>query len=272
MQVSRKMFVGMAAVVIASVSTVACGSSDGGSVGPKVDPNAPSDFPLVFNPMYTAYDGKHDFEVPVVPQGGITVDKWEIADTTGKVLTDVVDFRPEPSFGGAMIKTRKSGDYFVVAHAGKQTGLARIHITKADPTVWETGSMRYNNTIMLSSIIPMGGAAMMLPKDISCKNCHGDGAMFLAVQHTPQQTGGYSDDELKKIITMGMKPAGSVSKTGVPLAIYQWFHTWMASDEEQMGLVIYLRSLAPKSQGDLDFGGLMPPMGGQASGAAGSAP
>jgi hypothetical protein len=94
----------------------------------------------------------------------------------------------------------------------------------------------------------------------------------LAVEHTPQQTGGYSDDDLKKIITMGMKPPGSVSKTGVPLAIYQWFHTWMASPEEQMGLVVYLRSLAPESQGMLDFGGLMPPMGAQTAGAAGSAP
>jgi hypothetical protein len=45
----------------------------------------------------------------------------------------------------------------------------------------------------------------------------------------------------------------------------------MANDDEQMGLVIYLRSLAPKSQGMLDFGGLMM-MGGQTSGAAGSAP
>jgi hypothetical protein len=46
----------------------------------------------------------------------------------------------------------------------------------------------------------------------------------------------------------------------------------MASPEEQMGLVVYLRSLAPESQGMLDFGGLMPPMGAQTAGAAGSAP
>jgi hypothetical protein len=230
-----------------------------------------TDFPLVFNPMYSAYDGVHDFEVPVVPQGGITVDKWEIADATGTVQTDVVDFKPESSFGGAMIKTRKGGDYFVVAHAGKQTGIAPIHITKVDPSVWTTGEARYNNTIVLSSLVPSAASGMTLPKDLSCKNCHGDGANFLAVQHTPQQTGGYSDADLKKIITMGMKPPGSTSKTGVPLALYQYFHTWMANDDEQMGLVIYLRSLAPKSQGMLDFGGLMM-MGGQTSGAAGSAP
>jgi hypothetical protein len=263
MQVSRKMLVGIATVAI---STVACGSSGGGDSSPTVVPG--TDFELVFSPMYSAYDGVHDFQVPVVPKGGVTVDKWEILDANNKVVKDVADFVPEPSFGGAMIKTRKGGDYTVLATAGKQSGSAAIHITAVDPSVWATGEARYNNTIMIASIIPTGGAAMMLPKDISCKNCHGSGAMFLDVEHTPQQTGGYSDDELKKIITMGMKPAGAVSKTGVPLAIYQWFHTWMATDAEQQGLVVYLRSLPPMSQGNLDFGGLMPPRTGGAAGAA----
>jgi hypothetical protein len=271
MQVSRKMLIGIAAM---AMSAAACGSSSGGDTGGSTAVIG-TDFPLVFSPMYTAYDGVHDFKVPVVPQGGITVDKWEIADAKGVVQKPgtVADITPEPSYGGAMIKTKKGGDWIVLAHAGKQTGSAPIHITQVDPSVWTMGEARYNNTIMLASIIPMGGMAMSLPKDISCKNCHGEGAMFLDVQHTPQQTGGYSDDELKKIITMGMKPAGAVSKTGVPLAIYQWFHTWMANDAEQMGLVVYLRSLDPKSQGMLDFGGLMPPGGGQSMmGAAGSAP
>jgi len=268
MQVSRKMFVGMA---VLALGATACGSSDSGGGGAKEVIG--TDFPLVFSPMYSAYDGgAHTFQVPVVPQGGITVDKWEIVDATGKVLTDVADFKPEPSFGGAMITTRKGGSYIVLAHAGKQVGSAPITITAVDPSVWTVGQMRYNNDIMISSIVPSGAMPTALPKDISCKNCHGEGAMFLDVEHTPQQTGGYSDDELKKIITMGMKPAGAVSKTGVPLAIYQWFHTWMATDEEQMGLVIYLRSLEPKSQGMLDFMGLMPQSGGAAmSGAAGAA-
>jgi hypothetical protein len=128
---------------------------------------------------------------------------------------------------------------------------------------------------MLTTLVPTG---MMpsLPKDISCKNCHGEGAMFLSVQHTPQQTGGYSDDDLKKILSMGIKPmppdttvsatctpyAWTPSKTGIPLALYRYFHTWQASEEEKTGLVQYLRSLAPMTQGMLDFQGLRPPMGG----------
>jgi hypothetical protein len=169
-----------------------------------------------------------------------------------------------------MITTRKAGDYIVVAHAGKQGGSAKISITAADPSVWQTGEMRYNDMITLSSLIPTGADTTGIPKDVSCANCHGDGANFLDVQHTPQQTGGYSDDDLKKIITMGMKPPGAMSKTGIPLALYAYFHTWMATPDEQQGLVIYLRSLTPKSQGALDFGGIMPPTrgGGAAGGAA----
>jgi hypothetical protein len=269
MQVSRKMLVGM---VAAAISTAACGSKSDDSGGATA--TVGTDFSLVFSPMYSAYDnGAHMFQVPVVPQGGITVDKWEITDAKGVVQKDVADFTPEPAFGGAMITTRKAGDYKVVAIAGKQSGSADIHITQAGPDDWMTGEMRYNNTIMLTSLIPMGGTqGMTIPKDPSCSNCHGDGASFLAVQHTPQQTGGYSDDDLKKIITMGMKPAGSMSKTGIPLALYQYFHTWTATDAEQQGLVIYLRSLTPKTQGALDFNGLMPPGGGMMTGAAGSAP
>jgi hypothetical protein len=217
--------------------------------------------------MYSAYDGMHTFQIPVVPQGGVTVDKWEIVDANGKVQTDVADFVDQPSFGGTMITTRKAGDFVVLAHAGKQSGSAQIHITSADPSVWQTGESRYNDNITLDTLIPTGTSTAGIPKDVSCANCHGDGANFLDVQHTPQQTGGYSDDDLKKIITMGMKPPGAKSKTGVPLALYAYFHTWMATDDEQQGLVIYLRSLTPKSQGALDFAGLMP---GTTGGAAGS--
>jgi hypothetical protein len=257
------------------LALLACGSSSGGgggagdtssSSGPLVLTGQPA-FGLVFSPMYSAFDGVHDFQVPVVPQGGVTVDKWEIANAQGAVQTGVADFAKEDSFGGAMIKVRKAGDYFVVAHAGKQIGWAELHVTAATPDQWSMGEMRYNNSIMLQSLIPMGTTP---PKDPSCKNCHGTGASFLDVEHTPQQTGGYSDAELIGIITTGTKPANAVSKSGIPLTVYKFFHTWTATPEEQQGLVIYLRSFQPKSQGAIDFGGLMMPRTGGAAGAAGS--
>jgi hypothetical protein len=286
MQVSRKTWLGVAAVAL---TMTACGSDSGddsASGGLGVEHN---DFGLAFSPIYSANDGQHTFQVPVVPQGGVAVDSWELYDSSGKKVTDAADFAKDASFGGAMITTKKAGDYTILAHAGKQTGCAKFTVTSGTPDQWNTGEARYNNSIMLSSLVPDMSMLMnyMLPKDISCKNCHGDGAMFLDVEHTPQQTGGYSDADLAKILTMGMKPtppdpsipaectpyAYMRSKTGVPLAIYQWFHTWQATPDEVTGLVLYLRALKPETQGMLDFGGLMPPPpgGGTATPPAGAA-
>jgi hypothetical protein len=272
MQVLLKTWVSMGTMM----ALLACGSDangDGGDTTPSGGPlnlaGQPA-FGLIFSPMYSAFDGTHDFQVPVVPQGGVAVDKWEITNAQGAVQTGVADFAKEDSFGGAMIKIRKAGDYFVVAHAGKQTGWAELHVTAATPEQWAMGEARYNNSIMLDSLVPMTG--MMVPKDPSCKNCHGTGASFLDVEHTPQQTGGYSDTDLIGIITTGTKPPNSTSKSGIPLMLYKYFHTWIATAEEQQGLVVYLRSFQPKSQGAIDFGGvMMPRTAGPAGGAAGAA-
>ena len=102
----------------------------------------------------------------------------------------------------------------------------------------------------------MGGMMLMIPDDLSCKNCHGSGAMALSVEHTPQQTGGYSDDDLVQIFTMGMKPPTAGWKSGIPMQLYTLLHTWSATEEEKRGLVAYIRSLTPATQGQIDFGGL----------------
>ena len=285
MRISR-----MTVVAVTSLAMfVACGSdsSDGGGKSPPKN-----DFGLAFSPIYTAVDGQHDFRVPIVAQGGVVVDSWEIVSKDGTSHKEAGDFTPDPTLGGTMFKANKAGDYYVVAHAGKQSGCAEIHITPATPAQWDVGQARYNNEIVLTTLVPTG-TMPMLPKDISCKNCHGQGAEFLAVEHTPQQTAGYSDTDLKNILTMGMKPtppdptipadctpyAYMPSKTGVPLALYRFFHTWQATDDEQTGLVVYLRSLPPMAQGNLDFGGLVrmggtaaPPPPPAAGGAAGAAP
>ena len=77
------------------------------------------------------------------------------------------------------------------------------------------------------------------------------------MEHTPQQTGGYSDEELVSIFTMGLKPASAKFHTPFPETLYMQFHTWEATDDEKQGIVSYLRSLEPKTQGELDFMGLM---------------
>lgn len=138
--------------------------------------------------------------------------------------------------------------------------------------------------------IPEGGfggnfdAAALRNTDSACASCHTSagtamprmlpdgGTLQLDVEHTPQQTGGYKDDELRTIFSEGVKPPGApfrvLSKIPVvgmiPTAvagIYMSIHKWTMTEEEKKGIIIYLRSLTPKAQGAVDFGGLLPPRG-----------
>lgn len=99
-----------------------------------------------------------------------------------------------------------------------------------------------------------------------CGNCHDPNAtgvngespfgMFgeIDVEHTPQQTGGYSDQELINIFTMGQKPEGVGMRSNIPADIWQRLHRWDMAEEDKMGIVFYLRSLPPRTQGEIDFG------------------
>ena len=96
------------------------------------------------------------------------------------------------------------------------------------------------------------------PDDLACNNCHTTGAKYFEIQHTPTQAARFSDDELKAILTMGMKPEGVGYRVlpemlGGSTAdeIYNDYHRWEATDEEITGMIVYLRSLTPTGQGDI---------------------
>lgn len=131
------------------------------------------------------------------------------------------------------------------------------------------------------------GLGIMRNAEAACTSCHlpegamaGSGVMMnqIDVEHTPQQTAGYSDQDLIDIFTMAKKPMGApyrVVNGGGFLSdtqaqgIYARFHTWDVKPETQKAVVAYLRSLTPKSQPNIDFGGLLRggiPGGGRAGG------
>jgi hypothetical protein len=238
------------------------GDSSGDGDGDVDNEPVGDDLTLLFNPMYSAYDGVHDFQLPAIVQGVQDVD-WSARPA------DAVDLAPDSETGGVMITMRQAGEVQIIARAGNLSGSATLYITDATPEDWELGEQRYNNEIPFPMFdIPDGGfmptadggmpnVDIEIPDNLSCRNCHGAGAEALDVEHTPQQTGGYSDDQLKSIFTMGMKPEGSTFHTPFPPSIYEQFHTWDATDAEKKGIVVYLRSLTPKTQGTLDFSGLM---------------
>jgi hypothetical protein len=248
------------------------GDGDGDtSISTKDDTDPVSDdFDLYFDPMYSAYDGVHDFKIPAIVQG---VQKVRWSANPANAVTMVQDSET----GGIMITTKKPGTVKIIARAGQLSGSATLHITDATEEDWVLGNDRYNNMIPFpefdipdGGIIPDGGfgdggfdgGGFDIPNDLSCRNCHGAGAEALDVEHTPQQTGGYSDEDLINIFTNGTKPPGAQFHTSFPEFIYTMFHTWDATDAEKKGIVVYLRSLEPKSQGDLDFGGLTDAFGG----------
>jgi hypothetical protein len=252
MFVSRR----VAAVLIAALGAglIGCGSSEGDEPGEMTNPNepAPEKLEIFFPTLNSAYIAGSDrkFKVPAVVNG-VRADKWEASDP------NAVDIDVDGVPNGVMLTMRKAGKFTITATAGKRKGTVPLNVTEATEDDWKRGEARYNNQIMLQF---MGGNinGIMINNMVSCKKCHGSGAQFLAVEHTPQQTGGYSDDEIKNIFENGMKPPGAKfgSLPGI-MNYYPLFHKWAASEEEYQGLVVYLRSLEPKSQGMLDFMGLI---------------
>ena len=217
-----------------------------GAVGNELDDA------ILFSPMYSAFDGVHDFKLPAIVNGytGVT---WEAEDP------DMVDLAPLGD-NGVTITTRKAGTTRIIARSGPLSGSAELIISEASAADWELGQMRYDNGVPLPTLDPAMAMAMggfMIPDDLSCRNCHGGGAMALSVEHTPQQTAGYSDADLIAIFTMGQKPPTAGWRSGIPMFIYTMLHTWTATEDEKRGIVTYLRSLEPKSQGEIDFGGLV---------------
>jgi hypothetical protein len=233
-----------------------------------------ADLLVLFNPMYTAYDGAHMFQIPAVADNidpaAVT---WSASDPS------MVDLAADASSGGVMISARKAGTVKIIATAGARCGSSLLTITQATPDEWAMGNSRYNNGVALTGTV--GGRqnpdAAPTVKDFACTNCHGPTAtmgQFDTVSHTPEQTGGFSDDDLIGIFTKGRVPVnGYFDPSVVPYDTWRGFHTWDMSPQEAKGMVVYLRSLAPETQaGKRGSFGRRSPRDGGMGGVPGPAP
>jgi hypothetical protein len=232
--------------MMVAAAAVGCSSKNSGSG------SGGGDLLIFFSPMYSAFDGVHEFKVPAIADNvdpmAVT---WSASDPS------MVDLVPDATVGGVMITTRKSGKVQITATTTSgQRGTSTLNITQASPDAWNLGNTRYNNGVTLTGGL-MGTQTMMM---VACTNCHGDTAtmnVFRTVSHTPEQTGGFSDEELIAIFTMATVPRGSYFDSSV-VNYNQWhgFHNWMMSPEEAKGIIVYLRSLTPQAQaGRRNFGG-----------------
>ena len=268
-------------VMLALSVVIGCSSSSSGdddddtanTGDTKPQPPYKEDLTIAFNPMYSAYiDADHPCKIPAIITGVMGGVKWYASDDSMVKLE-------EDSTGGVLITTKKPGEVEILATAGPLSGHAKLTISSFTAAEYEAGNARYNSDVkytaptmadisrIIMEMMADGGmpnfqkifAEIGPPDGAACTNCHGEGAAMLSVQHTSQQIGGYSDDDLIKIITMGIKPPGAKMVSQLPPQLYQMFHTWDAAsmtDEQTHGILAYLRSLEPKAQGGtIDFMG-----------------
>lgn len=212
--------------------------------------------------VYTAFDGTHEFAVPVV--SGVSGATWSASDPSAVTI--------EPTAEGALIKVKKGGvpKVTVTAKAGTGSGTVEVFITQGTAAQWEFGKTRYTNGVAALRLNDAGRPIFMsgsipIDSNASCNNCHGASAAFVGVEHTPQQLGGFTDEEVVTIFTMAKKPEGAPMVSGIPVNIWQMFHKWTMTEEEKSGILLYLRSLAPKGQGGFRYpsfdGGFRTPTG-----------
>ncbi len=223
---------------------------------------------LVYDRMYSAYVEGHTFQVPVYVDGATI----ELGDWSA-IPSSAVSFDPDPESGGVLITVLEDvPEITIAARSGQIGGTAPLFITSGTPEQWAMGEARYANGVELNIDfdLAMGAEqfAMMLldpnwepppPEgDLACNNCHTTGAKYFEIQHTPTQAARFSDDELRAILTDGTKPEGVGYRVLPDMLgsltadeLYTQYHKWEASEDEIVGLIVYLRSLTPEGQGDI---------------------
>ena len=297
--------IGVAALMAACGSSNSGGGVTGGDggTGPTTNPSNPDGgagvnnstpgscanptIQLAFSPMYSAFipgSTAQTFQVPAITVDGNTA-SWSSSDPTK------VDLAPDPTSGGVMITMKGTGDVTIFAAEGATCGSSALHITQNSEDDWTTGSARYNDGVGIVFGPPPGfrdggrpeggfggggsdgGSRLEMDGGTACTNCHGPTAtngIFNDVSHTPEQTGGFSDQELIDIIVNGIIPDGgyfdpavmragcdggttlgpSMGQCGLrAYARWQSIHKWSdITPAQQPGIVCYLRSLQPQPQ------------------------
>jgi hypothetical protein len=281
-----------AGLAACSSSSKASGSGDGSAgSGSSGSCSMPNSLTIAFNPMYSAFvpgSNAQMFVVPAVVSGVSQAEvTWSASDPSA------VGFMNDSTTGGTLITVLQipdSGTVTISAAIGTTLcGSAPLTITQNTEADWTAGNSRYNNGAGLinpfamfmdggaDGAVPMtpppGGFTVPSPSDPSpleptdggpgpaCTNCHGataTGGIFQGIEHTPQQTAGFSDQQLIDIIVNGIIPDGGYfDESIIPYQYWQYFHKWRdLTPEQQTGMVCYLRSLTPAAQtGKVDFGG-----------------
>lgn len=231
----------------------ATGDEDAGAEVPSRPPlpSTPGELRIAFSPMYSAFDGVHVFKLPSIVLQAVPGPHWFVEPE------DAADLQVDPSSQALTLTLRKAGDFKVFVTAGSLWGLTDLHVTQATPQQWTRGEDLYRDEspIDLAALNPNPAPnSTALPNSRGCAKCHGANATAFHLEHTPQQLGGYSDDDLSKIFISGAQPPGSSFKAQLAPALFAAYHSWKGVTEaEARDLIVYLRSLEPRAQPDITF-------------------
>ncbi len=263
------------------------GSGSGSGTGPGAEGGttttcsaANNILSIAFSPMYSAVvpnSTKVTFQVPAIVTGLAAG-----ANVTWSASSKAVNFAADPTTGGVLITmdpahagTGATNTVTIIATAGGSCGQSLLTITSATDNDLVTGTARYNDGVPFTGSIFGSGSGSGAPDGgyrYACTDCHspndaGAGAGFNDVAHTPEQTGGFSDQQLLDIIQNGIVPgwstdAGPAGDAGyfdtTILSYRRWhnLHQWGLTPAEKTGIVAYLRSIPPAAQtGTSNFGG-----------------
>ncbi len=271
------------AALVACSSTPTGGGFTGNDGGPGGGDSASgactqsSALQIHFAPMYSAFvtdSTAQTFQVPAVVTGGTGTATWSASDPAA------VTFAADPTSGGTIMTVKSAApSVTITAQVGSACTSTTLNVTSAVEADWAAGNARYNNGVPLyPGCIDQKVAPLLLDSGIdvpgppeagcpdagpACTGCHGSnptGGFFTGVQHTPEQTAGFTDDQLIDIFVRGIVvDGGPFEDSLVPYEYWTLFHTWsdISTPEQQKGMVVYLRSLTPAvEQGGLNFGGL----------------
>jgi hypothetical protein len=251
--------------------------------------NTPDGLMIRFNPMYSGFDGVHTYQVPTfVPGVDPSMLTWGSTDPS---MVDIQPYAGRPGMmlttkkaGDVQIVATLNGSttcgyapLHIEAYTPAEWDLGNSRYNNGNPLTLTIDGMTFDGA--LPDALPDGAplpdafsfdaanlCAMAMnygnpfeSPPAACTNCHGTMSngmlfgmtVFMDVQHTPEQTGGFSDSDLTNVFVNGTVPNGGYfDNTIIDYCTWHQFHTWADIDtpEAQKGMVAYLRSLTPMEQ------------------------
>jgi hypothetical protein len=247
----------------------------------------PNALNIRFNPMYSGYDGTHTYQVPAFAPGADPASlTWGAEDPSlvdiQPYLSGIMITTKKAGDTNIVAKTSKAcgvAPIHVAQYTVDQWNLGNARYNNGNPPGNPCPDAGFGDGAPPDGSFDAAGfdandfdandiCAMFMSMNVSnpfecppaaCTNCHGTMSngmlfgmtLFSDVQHTPEQTGGFSEDDLTNVFVNGtVPPSGYYDNSITPYCIWHQVHTWTDIDtpDRQMGMRAYLRSLTPQEQ------------------------